>query len=82
LPVYRATLIREMRNIPETKFRKMIEIAVCVQGSQKRLAAAMGVSESYLSDVITGRRDAGEKILKWFGLERVILYRRVDGGQL
>lgn len=35
-----------------------------------------GISPAYISDVIGGRRDPGEKILQALGLERVVTYRR------
>ena len=62
--------------------RKMLDIAIQTAGSQKQFAAKAKISEQYLSDVMNGRRDIGDKILKWFGLERVTYYRRVDGGKL
>lgn len=62
--------------------RKMLDVAIQVAGSQKAFAKQAGISEQYLSDVLNGRRDIGDKILKWFGLERVVFYRRVDGGSL
>lgn len=60
----------------------MLDLAIKVSGSQKQFAKEAGISEQYLSDVLNGRRDVGDKILKWFGLERVVYYRRIDGGQL
>lgn len=47
-------------------------------GSQKALAGALGVSESYLSDVILGRREPGDKLLDAMGLERVVTYRNKE----
>ena len=60
----------------------MLDIAIQTAGSQKAFAAEAGISEQYLSDVLNNRRDIGEKLLKWFGMERVTLYRRSDGGTL
>jgi DNA-binding transcriptional regulator YdaS (Cro superfamily) len=45
-------------------------------GSQKALAAKLGVSAPYLGDVLNGRKDPGEAILHPLGLERVVTYRR------
>lgn len=39
------------------------------------LAAEIGVSRQYLSDVLAGRREAGPAILHSLGLERVVVYR-------
>jgi hypothetical protein len=71
-----------MKQIDESRMRKMLEIAISTSGSQKAFAKEAQISEQYLSDVLNGRRDIGEKILKWFGMERVIYYRRADGGSL
>lgn len=71
-----------MKQISELRMRKMLEIAIRAAGSQKALAKEAGISEQYLSDVMQGRRDIGDKILKWFGMERVVYYRRIDGGRL
>ena len=70
------------RIIYEDRLREMLEIGVQVDGSQKAFAKRMGISEQYLSDVLKGRREPGAKVLKYFGLERVVGYRRADGGKL
>jgi transcriptional regulator with XRE-family HTH domain len=49
-------------------------------GTQKALAARLGVSDSYLADVLNGRKDPGEAILEPLGLERVVTYRRKRNG--
>jgi lambda repressor-like predicted transcriptional regulator len=50
-------------------------VAACVEaGSQKLWAAQAGVSQSYLSSVLSGRREPGESILAALGLVRVIAY--------
>ncbi len=46
-------------------------------GSQKALAAKMGISLPYLSDIIQGRREPGPKVLAYLGLERQITYVKV-----
>jgi hypothetical protein len=71
-----------MKQIDETRMRRMLDTAIGISGSQKAFAKKAGISEQYLSDVMRGRRDVGDKLLKWFGLERVVYYRRTDGGQL
>lgn len=71
-----------MKLIPEDKVIGMVQIAIKVDGSQKAFAKRVGLSESYLSDVLNKRRDISPRILKFLGLERVISYRRIDGGQL
>ena len=46
-------------------------------GSQKALAAKLGVSAPYLGDVLNGRKEPGPAILEPLGLERVVSYRRL-----
>ena len=46
---------------------------------QRTLAHELGISESYLCDVLKGRKEPGESILEPLGLERVIRYRRRNG---
>lgn len=43
-------------------------------GSQKAYAAAIGVSAQYLSDVLSGTKAPGEKILKALGLRKIAIY--------
>lgn len=46
-----------------------------VAGSQKELANRIGISASYLSDVLSQRREPGPKIAEYLDLEVVHLYR-------
>lgn len=71
-----------MRNISEDRVLDMVRLGIKVEGSQKAYAARVGISESYLSDVLKERREISTRILKHLGLERVTTYRRVDGGSL
>ena len=71
-----------MKQISEKRMREMIDIAITVAGSQKAFADEAGISPQYLTDVLRGRRAIGAKLLKWFGMERVVSYRRIDGGTL
>ena len=45
-------------------------------GNQAAWAKAHGVSPAYVSDVLVGRREPGDAILRALGLERVVTYRR------
>jgi hypothetical protein len=58
---------------PVLILRGMIDKA----GSQLSVAAELGVSQSYLSDVLLGRKEPGESILEPLGLRRVIRYERL-----
>ena len=42
-------------------------------GSQKQAATAMGISQSYLSDLLAGRRRCPDTLLAKLGLERIVV---------
>lgn len=46
-------------------------------GSQKAFAARHGLSDAYVSDVLKGRREPGDCILRALGLRKVITYTTV-----
>lgn len=43
-------------------------------GSQKAVAKKLKISQQYLNDILRGRREPGDKILKPLGLKKVISY--------
>lgn len=43
--------------------------------SQKQFAQQHDLSQAYVSDVLSGRRDPGEKFLAAIGAARVVCYR-------
>ena len=51
-----------------------IEVQRC--GSQKAFAHAHNLSEQYLSEVLRGSRQPGQKILDAMGYERVVSYEQ------
>ena len=59
------------------KLNKMAEEA----GSQAALAKQLGISPSYLSDVLNGLRNPGVSLLAPLGLEAVIEYRSRQAGE-
>jgi transcriptional regulator with XRE-family HTH domain len=50
--------------------RKRIDEAT----TQAAVAAELGVSEGYLSDVLRGHKEPARKLLKAMGLRRVVTY--------
>ena len=46
--------------------------AVAVKGSQRAVAAKLGVSPQYLCDVLKGRREPAGKLLKALNVRRVV----------
>lgn len=63
--------------ITKEMFLGLLSLRVEQIGSQKAAAIAWGISESYLSDVLTGRRQPGSAICAAMHVERVEMYRRV-----
>ena len=48
-------------------------------GTQKELARKLCISESYLSDMINGRREYNESLLQAVGVDRIISYYGEEG---
>ena len=63
-----------MKQLTQEEFLGLIRDDVETEGSQKALAAKLDVSETYLSDVLRGRRAAGNKILARYSLRAVTSY--------
>jgi transcriptional regulator with XRE-family HTH domain len=45
-------------------------------GNQAQMARKIGISPQYLNDVLSGKRGAGDKILAYLGLEKIVTYRK------
>jgi len=67
-----------MKQLTQDEFLSLIRDDVETEGSQKALAAKLEVSETYLSDVLRGRRAAGNKILARYNLRAVTSYHPVE----
>jgi DNA-binding transcriptional regulator YdaS (Cro superfamily) len=52
-----------------------------VGDNQSAWAGRFGIAPSYVSDVLSGRREPGQRILDALGLERVLTYRRAEREQ-
>lgn len=65
----------DVRNI----LRKMIHRYAKPKVLQADIAKKLGVSTSFLSDVLHGRRAPTTRMLRAIGLERVVFYRRKHG---
>lgn len=59
----------------------LIQRGVTRCGSQTALAAEMGISVQYLSDVLHGRRSPGQSVLTPLGLRHVSRYEYVAGSR-
>jgi DNA-binding transcriptional regulator YdaS (Cro superfamily) len=51
-------------------------IAAFYDGNQSAFAKATGFSTTYVSDVLSGRRDASERLLAVLGLKRAVVKAR------
>jgi hypothetical protein len=67
-----------MKQLTQEEFLSLIRDDVETEGSQKALAARLEVSETYLSDVLRGRRMAGNKILSRYNLRAVTSYHPTE----
>ena len=67
-----------MKKLTQEEFLGLIRDDVETEGSQKALAARLEVSETYLSDVLRGRRAAGSKILARYHLRAVTSYHPLE----
>jgi len=54
-----------------------LKAAITKAGTSRALAKKLGISESYLSDVIIGRNKPGPKMLKALKLKREFTYKRI-----
>lgn len=64
-----------MLNLSANQVRQHLCATINFLGSQKDAARVMGVSTSFLNDVVKGRRKPTGKILKYLKIERVEVYR-------
>jgi predicted transcriptional regulator len=67
-----------MKQLTQEEFLSLIRDDVETEGSQKALANKLEVSETYLSDVLRGRRTAGNKILSRYNLRAVTSYHPTE----
>ena len=56
--------------------RDVLATKVKQAGEQRIVAQALGVSPQYLCDVLKGRREPADKLLKALGYRRVVIYEK------
>jgi predicted transcriptional regulator len=59
------------------KEMRVILNTFAAESTQRAMAEKMGVSESYLSDVLRGRREPTDRCLTAIGFEKVTFYRPI-----
>lgn len=57
---------------------KKLRDAVALAGSQKAFAATCGVKQSYMCDMLHGRRPVSDSTLLVLGYRRKVVYERVS----
>lgn len=59
----------------------LLRKALVEAGTQKALAAKIGVSPSYLNDVLSGWRPMTNRIAGYLGYERIVSYHPLAGAE-
>ena len=54
---------------------KILQAACKKAGTQAAWAKANGISAAYVTDVLSGKRNAGAKILSALGVEKVVTHK-------
>ena len=67
----------EYLSIEDVRKRILYRIADC-GGKQMALAAKLGVTQSFISAVIAGKKKPSEKILREIGVRQVVLFEDVN----
>jgi DNA-binding transcriptional regulator YdaS (Cro superfamily) len=57
--------------------QKRLRAIISLHAIKGQAAISLGVSHAYLSQVITGKRPIGPKLLKGMGIEAVTTYRYI-----
>ena len=60
--------------LSESEMLMLLRDFVAYWGSQQEAARELGISNSYLNDILHGRRPAGDKVAQRFGYRYVRVY--------
>ena len=58
---------------------ELLRVLATQSDSQSDLAAEIGISPQYLNDILRGRRDPGETVLRYLGLQKRVIYVPLTG---
>lgn len=65
-------------SLSEREVIERLREACRVAGNQAAFAKLHGLTPAYVGDVIHGRRQLADKILRAIGIEKVVTYRPID----
>ena len=57
--------------------RELLRLRLRRAGSQTKFAKEHQLTQGYLSEVLSGKRNPGPRICEVLGIERVVTYRRI-----
>ena len=66
------------QEITEDRLLAMVARMCAKPNSQDKAARVLGITQSFLSDVLHRKRPLGLQIPRYFGYERVVRYRKVE----
>jgi hypothetical protein len=58
--------------------RQVLILEIAPHGNASEWAKSRGISPQYVSEVLRGKKDAGEKILRAIGLRRIVGYEELN----
>lgn len=63
------------REIAPERLKVLLRGFVLQNKSQTNAAAALGISQSYLHDILSGKRPVSQRVLDYFNIEKRVVYR-------
>ena len=64
--------------ITEEEARELIRDMVDTEGSQSAVAKQLGISASFVSDILAGSRKVSDRVAQKLGYSRVIMFEKQD----
>lgn len=66
--------MKKNKQLTESDLRKLLFDRVSECSSQRALSFELGITQSYLSDIINGRRSISSEVANRLGYDRVAIY--------
>lgn len=64
------------KELTREQISDLIRELIKAEGGQGKAATKIGVSSTYLAELLKGTREPGPTILEFFGLEKEVSYRK------